>query len=407
MPLRSRVRLLVATAVAGVLLLGAILFSIKNQYGEIVVSVDGLSEEEQKQIEIKVSGNGETKIANKTSGWTIDIKKGTYDVELTGGSDRVQVKDKQVTVSRKDKATVTVTLKPLDASDSKTNTVPSADHDADPDRQLAQWLKTLPPPAMFYVSRSNGPDFLVDSNQVLPDEPFRVYFPFLQGPAFDQSGNALVEEFAKRAKGTRLGALHLSSPTLTSERVVQYVQIPDLSHLKDVAITGELVDDRAIAALAGLKELKGVNFRCPKLTGRGLSQLREMTSLALLEGSSFSAEGFDELAQLPNFIALQIGGFRYTERHVEALAKLKLTNLQTWDAGIDDAMLPRLTRMETLEYLSVGNSPITDASLPELKKLKNLTGLDLKETKLTAAGIADLQKALPNCKIEWETPKAQ
>jgi hypothetical protein len=30
--------------------------------------------------------------------------------------------------------------------------------------------------------------------------------------------------------------------------------------------------------------------------------------------------------------------------------------------------------------------------------------LDVRSTKVTAAGVAALQKALPNCKIEWDNP---
>ena len=90
----------ISAAVAGVLLLGAILFSIKTPKGEIIVNVDGLSAEEQKQIEIKVSGNGEMKIANEANGWTIGVKEGKYSVELTGGSDQMEVKKNEVAAAK-------------------------------------------------------------------------------------------------------------------------------------------------------------------------------------------------------------------------------------------------------------------------------------------------------------------
>ena len=39
---------------------------------------------------------------------------------------------------------------------------------------------------------------------------------------------------------------------------------------------------------------------------------------------------------------------------------------------------------------------------PVLASHPNLESLDLRRTKASAASIAELQKALPNCKIEWD-----
>ena len=631
----------ISAAVAGVLLLGAILFSIKTPNGEIIVNVDGLSAEEQKQIEIKVSGNGEMKIANEANGWTIGVKEGKYSVELTGGSDQMEVKKNEVTVTRRGKAIVTVSLKPNDAAmsantpkDTKPASVPVADPaterriaewvlgvkglvtvrtpkgeslevsrlkdlpkepftltgvnlsvggnyqadeisnddcrqfaalsgleslnlgrqqhvtaeglahfsgcrdlkllgisnsgvgvdaipivtkftkleafdvpfsqcdiwaealakmptlrkvvayrtgitdagvahlarlpkledlnlvDADisdaslkslatckslksleingekltwpeikrlqqalpdckiveyrlvefyPDYKFALWLKTLPPPLMFDVTLEDGGIQRIEPAQPLPVEPLRVHYLYLQGPAFDQPGDAFLDEFAMRVKGQRITGLELGSPTLTSERVARLAKLPELSDVSTVAITGELVDDKAIEALAGLHKLSQADLRCPKLTGKGLRQLSHLTGLSIHEAASVTAEGLEELAQLPKFYSLTIDGdfhkVQLTERHIDAVAKLKLTEFLTDAAGIDDALLTRLSKMETLQVLILNKSPITDIGLPELKKLKGLANLSLVGTKVTAAGIADLQQALPKCKIEWDGPK--
>lgn len=274
----------------------------------------------------------------------------------------------------------------------------------DPNYQFAQWLKSLPPPLMFEVSLGDGSVKRIEPTQPLPLEPLQVEYLFLQGPALDQPGDAFLDEFAMRVKGQRITGLQLRSPMLTSERVARVVKLPEFADLHKVSIVSDVVDDTAIEVLAGLPKLTHVNFHCPKLTGKGLQQLRELTSLAMLGTSGIPAEGIDELTQLSKLLYLQIGNVRFTDRQISSLAKLKLTNLLAVDAGIDDVLLAHLSRMESLEVLALDKSPITDAGLPELKKLTSLNYLSLVGTKVTAAGVADLQQALPKCKIEWDVP---
>ena len=44
------------------------------------------------------------------------------------------------------------------------------------------------------------------------------------------------------------------------------------------------------------------------------------------------------------------------------------------------------------------------SDLSPLEDCKSLKTLDARSTKLTPAAVAALQKALPNCKIEWDDP---
>jgi len=44
------------------------------------------------------------------------------------------------------------------------------------------------------------------------------------------------------------------------------------------------------------------------------------------------------------------------------------------------------------------------SDLSPLADCRELKSLKVQETQVTADGIAALQKALPNCKIEWEVP---
>jgi hypothetical protein len=48
------------------------------------------------------------------------------------------------------------------------------------------------------------------------------------------------------------------------------------------------------------------------------------------------------------------------------------------------------------------NCLLTDTGLSELKALSRLTYINLRGNKVTAAGVADFQKALPECRVEWD-----
>ncbi len=626
-----RPQIVIAAAVAGVVLLGAILFSLRTPNGEVVVEIpDDLPAEVKKDIKINVTGDGAAEVASQANGWKIGIKEGKYSVELTGGSDRVQIEDKQVTVSRSKKAIVTITLKPVGTVAATPNKPeaskpadPTADRrvaewvlgkkgklivrlgdkpqnvnrleelpkepfkvvgvllaiggninaeaitnadlkrlaelphletldlgrqpvtgegfevlsglselkslslydggvgvdgiptvakfqkletfmfqgfhcdvwaeelvklpmlreviayradlsdvgvthlarlpklqtlrldecggttdaslntlamckslrslyldngsftraaverlkkalpyckfegnfqSADPARQFAEWLKSFDPPMPFEVTLADGSIQSVPVQTPLPTAPFRVHLVFLQGPQFDQQSDVFLEDFTKRVKGQRITGVFLQSSTLTSDGMVRLTQLPEFSELRILGIDSKLVDDAVFKGLAALRKLQFVDLTCPQITGKGLGTLRRMTNLAMLNGKSLSVEGLAELQQVPLEV-LQVDRFKFTERHVAVLTKVKLKSLGTNDVGIDDAMLARIAEMPTLEQLSLTKSPVTDAAIPELKKLKGLTILHLFGTKVTAAGVADLQQALPKCKIEWDAPK--
>ena len=55
-----------------------------------------------------------------------------------------------------------------------------------------------------------------------------------------------------------------------------------------------------------------------------------------------------------------------------------------------------------LTYLGCSFTSVSDLS--PLQDCKSLKDLEIKSTKVTPAAVAALQKALPNCKIEWDDP---
>ena len=143
---RQRARVTVAAALAGVLVLGAIVLALQIPNGEVIVEVpDDLSAEERKQIKIKieVDGNGNARVADEANGWTIGVKAGKYDVQLMGGADVVQIKDKQVTVTRGKKGIVKLTLRP---SGSAVATI--SVKTATPNANAYNWPADAPKPAL-------------------------------------------------------------------------------------------------------------------------------------------------------------------------------------------------------------------------------------------------------------------
>lgn len=417
-PNRSRPRrpqTVIAAAVAGVVLLGAILFSLRTPNGEVVVEIpDDLPAEVKKDIKINVTGDGAAEVASQANGWKIGIKEGKYSVELTGGSDRVQIEDKQVTVSRSKKAIVTITMKPTGAM-AANGTKPAGGANSDPDRRAAEWILT--------INDGGAPDLYVTigvqnirvENRQLPSEPFQVYSFPLGGPIIDKWGDRLADELATKITGTRIKAFRLASRTLTTAGFAKLLAMPEFSelHALEIACLGNDMDDGVFPLLAKLPDLNSLTIVAspapgsPNLTGKGIGELKACSRLGTINWlfNTPSPKAVEELAQLSKLDSLGFTDNNFTEKHTLALSKLKLRQLGFLNSKVDDSMVRHLATMEKLQTLGLRANPITDKGLSELKGLENLKTIDLCATKVTAAGIADLQQTLPDCKIEWDAPK--
>jgi Leucine-rich repeat (LRR) protein len=66
----------------------------------------------------------------------------------------------------------------------------------------------------------------------------------------------------------------------------------------------------------------------------------------------------------------------------------------------------RVTDLSPLQGMPLGSlfSCAGVSDLSPLQQCKGLAYLVIKTAKVTPAGVAALQKALPNCKIEWDDP---
>lgn len=113
---RLRVRnafVVVAMVVAAVAGLAALVVSVRTRDGELLVEIpDDVPAEVAKQIQVEVRNGDDIRVANQAAGWTIGVREGRYDVRLTGGNDRFDLRDGSVTVSRDKQAIVRIMRKP-------------------------------------------------------------------------------------------------------------------------------------------------------------------------------------------------------------------------------------------------------------------------------------------------------
>jgi serine/threonine protein kinase len=153
-------------------------------------------------------------------------------------------------------------------------------------------------------------------------------------------------------------------PTITRGVVTSFEFSPNL-----------VTDISPVRAFAGLEMLFCID--------RGFKTKSKLSNLAPLEGMKLWR---------PEVIHADLSD-------LSPLKQMAARNLNFGSTQVSD--LSPLGEMP-LTYLSLNWSPVSDLSA--LHSCKSLTTLAVRGTKVTPAGIAALQKALPDCKIEWDAP---
>jgi hypothetical protein len=70
---------------------------------------------------------------------------------------------------------------------------------------------------------------------------------------------------------------------------------------------------------------------------------------------------------------------------------------------VSDEGLAHLEGWENLSCLHLESTPVMDTGLAHLAGLKKLSALQVVSTKVIAICVDVLQRALPKCKIEWQS----
>ncbi len=181
-------------------------------------------------------------------------------------------------------------------------------------------------------------------------------------------------------------------------------------------LTNNVADISPVRALVGLKVLA--------CHGNNGTQ-SEFSDLSPLNGMQLTSFGCSQ-SQVSDLTPLKGMPLSTLYCHVSRVADLSpvqgmpLTDLNISNTAVSD--LSPLKGMK-LTLLNCGNTKITEVSIlkgmpltavygmgPQvsdispLEDCKSLKTLNLRQTKVTAASVAALQRALPNCKIEWDDP---
>ena len=173
--------------------------------------------------------------------------------------------------------------------------------------------------------------------------------------------------------------------------------LSDLSPLQGMTLTSLECEGAQVSDLSPLQGMPLTVLGCSGTQLTDLSPLKGMP-LTLLNCLNTKVSSLSPLQGMP-LTVLVCGGTQVTD--LSPLEGMPLTLLNC--AGTKVSSLSPLKEMP-LTSLSCSNTLVSDLSpLEECKSLKSLTVINNK-TKVTPATVASLQKALPNCKIEWDDP---
>lgn len=180
----------------------------------------------------------------------------------------------------------------------------------------------------------------------------------------------------------------------------------DLKQMKELYMAGTMVTDQVADTLVGFPELTKLRIASTDFSTQGLSELKPLSRLVELDVSDCAAiddqaleaiAGFKQLAKL-NVYNTMIGDADWNQ-----LAGLdKLTWLNVDKTSVDDQSLEGIGALNGLTFLHLGSTQVTDAGMEQLVGLSNLEKLIVTRTAVTAAGVQELKAALPETEIQLE-----
>lgn len=194
-----------------------------------------------------------------------------------------------------------------------------------------------------------------------------------------------------------------------------------LTALEELGTDGIQVTDAGLKHLANLPNLRTASFfhiAFPDkgFTGAGFAALKSLPKLERLTvaGTPFNDRGMAAVAELAQLKEFRTWHTYQTQAGNEHL--LKLTGLRSLMLGqrlrqyggkpnglsIDDSTLATLAKMKSLEALSLDEVRLTYAGLAQLKALPNLKKLILQRADIPEADLAKLRADLPGVTIDFK-----
>ena len=205
----------------------------------------------------------------------------------------------------------------------------------------------------------------------------------------DQAGDRALGALAalKNLRELKLGGRALSDAGLA--------HLARLAALQKLTLADTPISDEGLAHLARLTGLRELNLWGTQLTDAGLAHLAGLTALRKLElgDTAVSDRGLAHLAGLRRLTSLGLGATRVAGPglvHLKSLGRLE--TLELWYTDLTDAGLVHLSGMARLQQLQIWYTRVTDAGLAHLARLGRLRHVGLGGTTVGDRGLAHLSR---------------
>lgn len=223
----------------------------------------------------------------------------------------------------------------------------------------------------------------------------------LRGTHVTNAGIQHLKEFPQ------LSYLTLQHTPITDEGLVGLQQF---KALRTIELSGPLITPDGLGGLGDIPNLKSIalsDFKVTETLFSNLAQIKNLESLGLPADSEISDEWLYHLHSLPKLYRVRLGGEFLSDRGIEELSKLKsLQALTIYNSRITDTGLANIPRSADLREFKINSQSIlTDRGLKEITKLKQLRVLHIKECKISDVGLADLHQLKQLDELQITSPE--
>ena len=266
-----------------------------------------------------------------------------------------------------------------------------------------EW-KDLSPLSKLGASDLYSLGFRSTKEGVKPDDRCMPHIAHLTGLKVLMIGNTNISARGLKFLGSLNSLERLSAPRRFTDAGL--AQVAHLSSLKALYIDDQSLTNAGLAHLAQLElleELDLVGSGC--LNDVGLVHLSKVPRLQylMLRGKNFTDYGMIQIKDCTSLRILNLGHLKQlTDAAIVQLSKMPALERLSfhWNENITDASIMYLTKLNSLKMLDINHSQITDEGLARLVQIKSLENLTLPDIGVTDAGIEHIAK-LHNLKYLW------
>ncbi len=198
-------------------------------------------------------------------------------------------------------------------------------------------------------------------------------------------------------ENTSLTYLDLSELPLSDDDLEHLIP---LARIKSLSLGSNRITDKGLRTLRHLKEIRKLELAHACVTGAELGRLINSKYESIIFDDMNIAD-LDWIKIARNLRKLTLTRMNLsnhslqTLESIDGLQKLALGS----NKGVDDAGLVHLSKLQSLEDLTIQDLPVTDTGILVLKSLTQLQRFILTDTHVTSKGIAELNTLLPSAEI--------